>query len=337
MKHAREGGTVRYRARVEYDGTEFAGFQAQPGRRTVQGELERVLAHLSGEPTIRIKSAGRTDAGVHATGQVIAFTWHGGMAAKELGQAIGALLPPDVAIGSLARVALDFDPRRAATRREYRYSIWTGPRRPFGRHTVYELDEPDGSSPADGVSRPSKPYVPPDRGFGHDGYPAIGMTIDAAEGFCRWLSLKTGLEFRLPARQEWTYLAAGESLAAYCCDVEADSLDRVAWFVDNSKFSTHAVGEKRPNLFGLYDIHGNASEWVTSDSRKPIALGGSFRDDADECTSTSFQQQLRSWNTSDPQIPKSSWWLADCSWVGFRFVIEADTIDQSILQELTDE
>lgn len=202
---------------------------------------------------------------------------------------------------------------------------------------VYELDEPDGSSPADGVSRPSKPYVPPDRGFGHDGYPAIGMTIDAAEGFCRWLSLKTGLEFRLPARQEWTYLAAGESLAAYCCDVEADSLDRVAWFVDNSKFSTHAVGEKRPNLFGLYDIHGNASEWVTSDSRKPIALGGSFRDDADECTSTSFQQQLRSWNTSDPQIPKSSWWLADCSWVGFRFVIEADTIDQSILQELTDE
>jgi tRNA pseudouridine38-40 synthase len=141
MKHAREGGPVRYRARVQYDGTEFAGFQAQPGRRTVQGELERVLAHLSGEPTIRIKSAGRTDAGVHATGQVIAFTWSGGMAASELGQAIGALLPPDVAIGSLTRVALDFDPRRAATRREYRYSIWTGPRRPLQRRTVYELDE----------------------------------------------------------------------------------------------------------------------------------------------------------------------------------------------------
>lgn len=142
MKHAREGGPVRYRARVEYDGTEFAGFQAQPGRRTVQGELERVLAHLSGEPTIRIKAAGRTDAGVHATGQVIAFTWSGGMAASELGQAIGALLPPDVAIGPLTRVALDFDPRRAATRREYRYSIWTGPRKPLGRRTVHELDEP---------------------------------------------------------------------------------------------------------------------------------------------------------------------------------------------------
>ena len=142
MKHAREGGPVRYRARVEYDGTEFAGFQAQPGRRTVQGELERVLAHLWGESAFRIKAAGRTDAGVHATGQVIAFTWRGGIDARELGQAIGALLPPDVAIGPLTRVALDFDPRRAATRREYRYSIWTGPRKPLGNRYRYELDEP---------------------------------------------------------------------------------------------------------------------------------------------------------------------------------------------------
>ena len=141
MKHAREGGPVRYRARVEYDGTEFAGFQAQPGRRTVQGELERVLAHLSGGPRIQIKAAGRTDAGVHASGQVIAFTWTGSMTAKQLGLAIGALLPPDVAIGQLVRVALDFDPRRAATRREYRYSIWTGPRSPLRSRYHYELDE----------------------------------------------------------------------------------------------------------------------------------------------------------------------------------------------------
>jgi len=141
MKHAREGGPVRYRARVEYDGTEFAGFQAQPGRRTVQGELERVLAHLSGEPPFRITVAGRTDAGVHATGQVIAFTWRWDMTALELGLAIGSLLPPDVAIGPLKRVALDFDPRRAATRREYRYSIWTGPRKPMRNRYHYELDE----------------------------------------------------------------------------------------------------------------------------------------------------------------------------------------------------
>lgn len=141
MKPAREGGPVRYRARVEYDGTEFAGFQAQPGRRTVQGELERALAHLSGGPRVRIEAAGRTDAGVHATGQVIAFTWRGDMPAEQLGRAIGALLPPDVAIGPLVRVGLEFDPRRQATRRTYRYSIWTGPRRPLRRRFVYELDE----------------------------------------------------------------------------------------------------------------------------------------------------------------------------------------------------
>jgi tRNA pseudouridine38-40 synthase len=100
-----------------------------------------VLAHLAGVPRVQVHAAGRTDAGVHATGQVIAFTWTGRMAASELGQAIGALLPRDVAIGPLARVALDFDPRRAATRREYRYSIWTGPRSPLRRRYAYELDE----------------------------------------------------------------------------------------------------------------------------------------------------------------------------------------------------
>jgi len=141
MKRAREGGPVRYRARVEYDGTEFAGFQAQPGRRTVQGELERTLAYLAGGRTIRLKAAGRTDAGVHARGQVIAFTWPGGMDARELGQAIGSLLPSDVAIGALSRVKPDFDPRRAATRREYRYTIWTGPRHPLQARYRYELDE----------------------------------------------------------------------------------------------------------------------------------------------------------------------------------------------------
>jgi tRNA pseudouridine38-40 synthase len=141
MKLAREGGPVRYRARVEYDGTGFAGFQAQPGRRTVQGELERALAHLNEGRRIRVSAAGRTDAGVHATGQVIAFTWPGGLARQRLGPALGALLPRDVAIGPLRRVAADFDPRRAARRREYRYSIWTGPRSPLRERTAFGLRE----------------------------------------------------------------------------------------------------------------------------------------------------------------------------------------------------
>jgi len=132
---------VRYRARVQYDGTEFAGFQAQPGRRTVQGELERALARLNGGTRIRVASAGRTDAGVHATGQVIAFTWPLAMPAEQLGPALGALLPRDVAIGPLRRVAPDFDPRRVAVRRTYRYSIWNGPRSPLRERYAYGLDE----------------------------------------------------------------------------------------------------------------------------------------------------------------------------------------------------
>ena len=131
MKSAREGGPVRYRARVEYDGTDFAGFQAQPGSRTVQGELEAALARLAGDRRVPVAGAGRTDAGVHATGQVIAFTYPGRLSRRELATALEALLPRDVAIGSLERAEPGFQPRYAATRREYRYSVWNGPRSPL--------------------------------------------------------------------------------------------------------------------------------------------------------------------------------------------------------------
>lgn len=199
---------------------------------------------------------------------------------------------------------------------------------------VYKLDEPEEGSDADVISRPSKPYVPPDRGFGHDGYPAIGMTRQAAEGFCDWLSLKTGLQTRLPTQDEWSYLALGGESADFCCGNDLESIGDIAWFADNAERSTHRVGLKAPNSFGLFDMHGNIAEWVMSDTRKPIAFGGGYRDAADDCTGISFQRETSSWNQSDPQIPKSRWWLADCSWVGFRFVIEAEGVSQEILEGL---
>lgn len=163
------------------------------------------------------------------------------------------------------------------------------------------------------------------------------MTYEAATGFCEWIGLKTGLEVRLPNATEWNYLAVGETGADYCCDISPETLSKSAWYEDNSKYSTHPVAEKIPNQFGLFDIHGNAAEWVENNADKPFAMGGGFRDKAEECTASSTQKQLRSWNTSDPQIPKSSWWLADCSWVGFRFVINAESVDTMKLKELKHE
>jgi tRNA pseudouridine38-40 synthase len=127
----REDAPGRYTARVEYDGTDFAGFQVQPGARTVQGELEAALARISGGSRIRVAAAGRTDAGVHARGQVIAFTDPKRRPAKELARALDALLPEDVAIREVRRVPAGFNPRNAARYREYRYTVWNGPRSPL--------------------------------------------------------------------------------------------------------------------------------------------------------------------------------------------------------------
>jgi tRNA pseudouridine38-40 synthase len=116
----------RFRATVEYDGTEFAGFQVQPGARTVQGELEAALARLSGGIRQPVDGAGRTDAGVHASGQVIAFTYAGPLAPEALREALNGNLPPDVAVRDLRRAPARFHPRFSARYREYRYTIWNG-------------------------------------------------------------------------------------------------------------------------------------------------------------------------------------------------------------------
>jgi tRNA pseudouridine38-40 synthase len=126
----------RYRARVEYDGTDFFGFQAQPGARTVQGELEAALARLSDGERRPVDGAGRTDAGVHAIGQVIAFTYAGRLTAPELGRALDALLPADVAIRDVRPAPKRFHPRYAARYREYRYTVWNGPRSPLRERTA---------------------------------------------------------------------------------------------------------------------------------------------------------------------------------------------------------
>jgi tRNA pseudouridine38-40 synthase len=120
-----------FRLTLAYDGTDFAGSQVQPRQRTVQGELERVLAEVA-RTAPRTAFAGRTDSGVHAFGQVAAARlsrWNG--SADELTRALEARLPRDVAVLAVEPCADAFDPRREARWREYRYWIAPGRQGPF--------------------------------------------------------------------------------------------------------------------------------------------------------------------------------------------------------------
>jgi len=128
----------RYRATVEYDGTDFAGFQIQTNARTVQGELEAALARLSDGARSPVDGAGRTDAGVHASGQVIGFTYAGRLDDATLEAALNGQLPTDVAVRDVRRAPSEFHPRHAARYREYRYTVWNGPRSPLReRHALW--------------------------------------------------------------------------------------------------------------------------------------------------------------------------------------------------------
>ena len=113
---------LRVAALVAYDGTAFAGFQRQVSDRTVQGEIEAGLGALYGTP-VGLRGAGRTDAGVHARGQVIAADVPETVPAERWPEALNPHLPPDVRIRESWRAKPDFDPRRQASSRVYRYTL----------------------------------------------------------------------------------------------------------------------------------------------------------------------------------------------------------------------
>ena len=140
-----------FRLTLEYDGTDFAGWQSQQqGERTVQGTLAAALAEIAGQP-VRVTGAGRTDAGVHAEGQVAAITLTTRLDADTLARALTAKLPADLAVVAVAPAADGFDPRREARSKLYRYAVWNGlapsPLRSRRSHHVRE--------PLDGVAMQS--------------------------------------------------------------------------------------------------------------------------------------------------------------------------------------
>ena len=126
---------MRVRATVAYDGTDYQGFQRQANGPTVQEALESAAAQVA-QASVTILAAGRTDAGVHAEGQVIAFdtTWRHSV--EELQRALNAALPADVAVREVEQATDDFHPRYDARSRSYRYTIYNRPvRSPLHRRT----------------------------------------------------------------------------------------------------------------------------------------------------------------------------------------------------------
>jgi formylglycine-generating enzyme required for sulfatase activity len=143
------------------------------------------------------------------------------------------------------------------------------------------------------------------------------VSDQGATAFCVWLSRKTGRRYRLPTEAEWRF-ACGRGR------ISAAEVGRYAWYRGNADFKTHAVGTREADAAGLHDMYGNASEWCTGTDGLPVTLGGSYRDPIQRLGCAARVTPSAAWNQSDPQIPRSVWWLADAGFVGFRVVCVPD-------------
>ena len=172
-------------------------------------------------------------------------------------------------------------------------------------------------------------------------HPALGLTWHNAMTFCKWLSKKTGKAYRLPTEAEWEYACRAGSTDVFGFGDDLQDLPDYAWFEENAEDEIHAVGQRKPNAWGLHDMLGNVNEWVfdfydpqfyaTSAQKTPavnvqgpkigkvhVARGGAYESPAEElrCAARAFEEDW--WRFGDPQIPKSIWWLPELDIIGFR-------------------
>lgn len=178
------------------------------------------------------------------------------------------------------------------------------------------LDVPrEERTKVDAASRPSRPYGAPDRGFGHRGYAAISLTHGAALRFATWLSAKTGHRYAVASDAQWQR-AADLAFAEGSPDGRAEQ----AWFAMNAEGTPHPIATRAPDRLGLYDLLGNVGEWVTGEDGTPWLRGGSYLTRGDALAPTVRERQVPAWNQTDPQDPKSRWWLSDGPFAGLRIV-----------------
>lgn len=178
--------------------------------------------------------------------------------------------------------------------------------------------------------------------------PAVTMTQYAARQYTKWMSGITGQFYRLPSEAEWEYACRAGTQTAYHFGDDASQLEDYAWYFENSDSKPHLVGQKKPNPWGLYDMHGNVAEWTidqvledgyqrfagktvkTADALVwptelvPRAIrGGLWDDDAEACRSAARLSSKESeWKTEDPNLPLSPWWFTGdpTRGIGFRII-----------------
>jgi formylglycine-generating enzyme required for sulfatase activity len=203
----------------------------------------------------------------------------------------------------------------------------------------------DAEKLQDTITQPTPPYVPMHFQMG-DGYskdyPAIGVTQHAANKFCEWLSEQTGHFYRLPTEAEWEYACRAGTTTTWSFGDDASKLPEYAWFTGNSEYQYQKVGTRKPNPWGLHDMHGNVAEltldqyaedtyaglkdgalapWTPAPKRYPtVVRGGHWDDDPAALRSANRVASSKLWKTTDPQNPKSIWYFTDAPWLGFRIV-----------------
>ncbi len=220
----------------------------------------------------------------------------------------------------------------------------------------------NATNEADAVTAPSNLYDPSTTFTnGEDPeLPAVTMTQFAARQYTKWVSRLTNRFYRLPTESEWEYACRAGSRTPWSSGDDPDSLDEVAWFADNADETTHPVGGKQPNAWGLHDMHGNVAEWVLDQLAddgyakqaalpQPVAAaaaivwptklsprivrGGAYYDEADRLRSAARRgSEDVAWKDVDPNLPKSPWWYTEepALGVGMRLVRPSVTppIDQ---------
>lgn len=135
-------------------------------------------------------------------------------------------------------------------------------------------------------------YSPNDQSWGRGNLPVMNINWSDAKQYVQWLSQKTGKHYRLPSGAEWKYAAQAGAATAYSFGDDGSQLGSYAWYAANSGHHTHPVGEKKPNAFGLYDMHGNVWEWVEDcrdkNCSRHIVRGGSWYGSHSDARSASF-------------------------------------------------